>query len=145
MRPALAAAVVAVALTGCGGGTEKTSPQPSAEAARALRVAGANRWLRELLAGVPYSFASERRWTLAGTRVGVVVTVRLAEAIDRTADWPVAHPLNPGADPPYAEEEATCTATGVRSLVLRVDLRRKRLVAVEPGVGAHVQCLPERD
>ena len=145
MRAAVVAVCI-VLLAACGGSDETSSTSPEArprDASRALALARADDRLRDLVGGAQYHLAEAREWRVHEAKVGVELALRLRSAIARSGDWPVAHPLNPGAKPPYRMEELTYSARDVTTLVVRVDLTRKRVAGIEPGPGAAVECQPE--
>ena len=79
-------------------------------------------------------------------RPGAVVAalcVVLLAACGGTGEVSATTPEAHRRDASRRMEELTCSAREVTTLVVRVDLARKRVVGIEPGPGAAVECQPE--
>jgi hypothetical protein len=75
-------------------------------------------------------------WTTEGTTrlIGVVLFVNLARPADVTGTWPTTtYDPSERTFPPYTEERRNFTATGLRSVLIEVDLRRRAVAGVTPA------------
>jgi hypothetical protein len=106
-------------------------------------VAGDAR-LRRVLAGVPYTIADQGIWTTqAGRRLGAFLDLRLQRAASLHSSWPTMHYDERGSSAqPYSESETDLRADRVTEIYVLVDLKRRRVVSVQPGPEARVTLGP---
>lgn len=114
--------------------------------ARALEVIEGDERAQRFLAGRDYELARGGPWTIDSPQgfevFGADLELRLAEpASYPQQDWPVVE-HDAALDPPYRERSLPMAADNVRQLRVLVDLRRDRVVSVEPVIDENIQIKP---
>lgn len=114
-----------------------TVPQLTAtQESTAVRLASEDKYIAHLLHSMTYQVAHVGPWNTehGGRLIGVVLFVSLAHPTTLAGMWPTAvYEPAERKFPPYTERRIHFTATGVRSLLIEVDLNRGLVAGVMPS------------
>ena len=145
-----AVALAVLVLAGCGDENRTATTQAAAvtvaqpapvtpqQAERASRIAFADPRVRKL--GEQMDVRTVGAWTVGARKLGAIVEIKPHGTLSGEFEWPVAEIGNETNDPPYEEEIRICSVDEATSLRGFVDLRRGKLVQLEPGPGSSVEC-----
>ncbi len=104
------------------------------ERSEAISIATNDPFVAQILVDREYSVASVGVWHTGDLKIGAGVILALAQTATLELDWPtIDYDRAELTTPPYQQYTEHYVATGVRRLVIMVDLQHGQVVSVAPG------------